>query len=241
VPEPVPLQPDEERFRLLDAVSQLLITIAARTPIVLVLDDLHWVDKGTLAMLRHVARFEPQHRLRRLGTYRDAEVDAQHPPYQVDPEGTGHTPSTACTSPARLPEDRPHLHLRAAARTGDALAALKEPSSPVHSPQGWGSNEPRSGKVHPCSNSDQLDMSFRRGRERFDVVRIRGNDVISVLREEHEGGVDHITASRVSEQLAGGPAERIVERPNVDAGKRLREQRLVRPPPPPRLTHDTAM
>ncbi len=79
VPEPTPLQPDEERFRLLDAVSQFLIAVAARSPLVLVLDDLHWADKGTLAMLRHVARFAPQHRLLLLGTYRDVELDAQHP------------------------------------------------------------------------------------------------------------------------------------------------------------------
>ncbi len=79
VPEPAPLQPDEERFRLLDAVSQFLIATAARVPVVLLLDDLHWADRGTLGMLRHVARFAPQHRLLLLGTYRDVELDAQHP------------------------------------------------------------------------------------------------------------------------------------------------------------------
>jgi hypothetical protein len=31
-------------------------------------DDLHWAGKGTLGMLRHVARFAPQHRLLLLGT-----------------------------------------------------------------------------------------------------------------------------------------------------------------------------
>lgn len=79
VPEPAPLQPDEERFRLLDAVSQFLIATALRTPLVLVLDDLHWADKGSIAMLRHVARYAPQHRLLMLGTYRDVELDGQHP------------------------------------------------------------------------------------------------------------------------------------------------------------------
>ena len=79
LPEPVALQPDEERFRLLDAVSQFLIAVTRRTPVVLVLDDLHWADKGTIAMLRHVARFAPQHHLLLLGTYRDIELDARHP------------------------------------------------------------------------------------------------------------------------------------------------------------------
>jgi len=77
--EPVPLNPDEERFRLLDAVSQLIIATSARAPVVLVLDDLHWADGGTIAMLRHVARFLPGQRTLVLGAYRDVELDRQHP------------------------------------------------------------------------------------------------------------------------------------------------------------------
>ena len=79
VPEPAPLQPDEERFRLLDAVSQLLVAISQRQPVVLVLDDLHWAERGTIAMLRHVARFVPKHQTLILGAYRDVELDRQHP------------------------------------------------------------------------------------------------------------------------------------------------------------------
>src|SRR5262249_34980969 len=79
IAEPIPLQADEERFRLLDAVSQLLIAASERAPIVLVLDDLHWADRDTIAMLRHVARAVPQHRMLLLGLYRDVELDRQHP------------------------------------------------------------------------------------------------------------------------------------------------------------------
>ena len=77
--EPEPLAPEEERFRLLDAASQLLIAISQRTPLVLVLDDLHWADRGTIAMLRHVARFIARNRIMMLGAYRDVELDQQHP------------------------------------------------------------------------------------------------------------------------------------------------------------------
>jgi predicted ATPase len=79
IPEAVALQPDEERFRLLDAVSQFLIATAARTPVVLIVDDLHWADKGSIAMLRHVARFASRNRLLILAAYRDVEVDRSHP------------------------------------------------------------------------------------------------------------------------------------------------------------------
>ncbi len=77
--EPTPLAPEEERFRLLDATSRLLIAISARTPLVLVLDDLHWADRGTIAMLRHVARFIGRNRIMIIGAYRDVELDRQHP------------------------------------------------------------------------------------------------------------------------------------------------------------------
>ncbi len=79
LPDAVPIQPDEERFRLLDAVAQLLVARSARAPLLLCLDDLHWADRSTVAMLRHVARFARGHRLLLLGTYRDAEVGAGHP------------------------------------------------------------------------------------------------------------------------------------------------------------------
>jgi len=79
IEEPVPLNPDEERFRLLDAVSQFILATSARAPVVLVLDDLHWSDGGTIAMLHHVARFLPGQPTLVLGAYRDVELDRQHP------------------------------------------------------------------------------------------------------------------------------------------------------------------
>ena len=78
-PDPAPLEPYEERLRLLDAVAQSLLALAARVPTVLVLDDLHWADAETVALLRHVARFAPRARLLVLGAYRDVEVAQHHP------------------------------------------------------------------------------------------------------------------------------------------------------------------
>src|SRR5260370_4891760 len=77
--EAAQLAREEERFRLLDATSQLLIAISQRLRLVLVLDDLHWADRGTIAMLRHVARFIARNRIMILGAYRDVELDRQHP------------------------------------------------------------------------------------------------------------------------------------------------------------------
>lgn len=77
--EPVAVDKDEERFRLFDAVSQLLIEISQRRPLVVVVDDLHWADRGTVAMLSHVAHFVPGNPILLIGAYRDAEVDRKHP------------------------------------------------------------------------------------------------------------------------------------------------------------------
>jgi class 3 adenylate cyclase len=79
IPEPVPVQPDEERFRLFDAVAQFLVGRSRRDPVLLCLDDLQWADSSTTAMLRHVARSAIGQRLLVVVTYRDAEVDRSHP------------------------------------------------------------------------------------------------------------------------------------------------------------------
>jgi predicted ATPase len=77
--EPPVVQTEGERYRLLEAVARLLGRLAAHRPLVLVLDDLHWADKATIAMLRHVARNNASKAVLLLGAYRDVELDRQHP------------------------------------------------------------------------------------------------------------------------------------------------------------------
>lgn len=79
IAEPPALEKEEERFRLFDAVAQFLITISSSSPIVLILDDLHWADRGTVAMLSHVAHFVGANPILLIGAYRDAEVNRSHP------------------------------------------------------------------------------------------------------------------------------------------------------------------
>lgn len=79
LPDPPPLDKDEERFRLLDGVAQSLIALARSKPLVLMLDDLHWADRGTVAMLSHVAHFVPPSPILLIGAYRDGEVGRSHP------------------------------------------------------------------------------------------------------------------------------------------------------------------
>ena len=71
--EPPPREPDTERFLLFEAVSSLLAEESSVAPIVLVLDDLHWADKSTLSLLKHLARSPYESRLLILAPYRDAQ------------------------------------------------------------------------------------------------------------------------------------------------------------------------
>jgi class 3 adenylate cyclase/tetratricopeptide (TPR) repeat protein len=70
---------DSERFSLFAAVVELLATVSEHQPVVLVLEDLQWADKGSLLLLRHLAAADRAMRLLILATYRDNELSHVHP------------------------------------------------------------------------------------------------------------------------------------------------------------------
>jgi DNA-binding SARP family transcriptional activator len=79
LPAPLAGDPEGARSRLFEAVGSLLYESAQRTPVVIVLDDLHWADKATLLLLKYLARYPREARLMLLGTYRETELDVDHP------------------------------------------------------------------------------------------------------------------------------------------------------------------
>jgi class 3 adenylate cyclase len=82
LPEVLPApqgDPEQDRYRLFDSVANFLVNASKATPLVLVLDDLHWADRPTLLMLQHLARRLAGSRLLVIGTYRDMELDRRHP------------------------------------------------------------------------------------------------------------------------------------------------------------------
>src|SRR5258708_4463546 len=50
-----PGDPEDDRWRLLQAVSSFLRNASTVQPLLLVLEDLHWADRGTMDLLLHVA------------------------------------------------------------------------------------------------------------------------------------------------------------------------------------------
>ncbi|MFF5931728.1 ATP-binding protein [Streptomyces hydrogenans] len=70
-PPPAVGSPEEERGRLFRAVSGMLTDLAAVRPVLVVLDDLHSVDPGSLSLLHHLVRTAHTRRWRFIGTRRD--------------------------------------------------------------------------------------------------------------------------------------------------------------------------
>jgi len=68
----------DTQLRVFRAVTAFLRDIAEGTPLVLLLDDLHWADATSLSLLLYLGRHLEGSRILLLGTYRDAEVDREH-------------------------------------------------------------------------------------------------------------------------------------------------------------------
>jgi len=77
-PERPALTPGEERMRLYEAVARLFRRLATRG-LVVFLDDLHWADQGSLALVHSLLRQVTADRILILGAYREVELDRSHP------------------------------------------------------------------------------------------------------------------------------------------------------------------
>lgn len=71
--------PETERFLLFASVAGLLQAVCDMRPLCLVLDDLHWTDGQTVALLKHVVRTIRTGGLQVIVTYRDSELTGDHP------------------------------------------------------------------------------------------------------------------------------------------------------------------
>ena len=76
---PLHAEPETERYRLFEAVRELLTAISDAAPVVLVLDDLHWAARPTLALLSHLVRRAEQARFLIVGAYRDTDLGRTDP------------------------------------------------------------------------------------------------------------------------------------------------------------------
>ena len=70
---------ESERYLLFGCGRRPAGRVSALAPVVLVLDDLHWADRPTVQLLRHVVSADAPLRLLVIGTFRDSDVGHDHP------------------------------------------------------------------------------------------------------------------------------------------------------------------
>lgn len=84
LPDVIEPRPDAERdsgvegaqFRLFEAIAATMATLVPR-PAVLVVEDLHWADRPTLRLIRHLVRHPNLDGILVIATYRDDEIDGE--------------------------------------------------------------------------------------------------------------------------------------------------------------------
>lgn len=80
LPEPTPVAGDETvqaqqiRFRFFDSLASFFRNLARRTPLVLVLDDVHWADPASVLLVEFLSSAIRNEPIFLLATYRDTEV-----------------------------------------------------------------------------------------------------------------------------------------------------------------------
>lgn len=74
---------DADQYALFEAVDEALSALATAMPVLLVLDDVHWADRSSLLLLRHLARSDRGGDLSILATYRQTDLDRRHPLAEV--------------------------------------------------------------------------------------------------------------------------------------------------------------
>ena len=83
VPPNPSLDPKSEQQRLFENVVACCQALCDKAPVLLVLEDAHWADSGSLALLRHLARRTRRHRMLIVATYREVELDQTRPFQEV--------------------------------------------------------------------------------------------------------------------------------------------------------------
>jgi predicted ATPase/DNA-binding CsgD family transcriptional regulator len=76
LPQTYPLPAEQSRLRLFEAVGSFLCAIADVQPVLLLLDDLQWIDTVSVDLLTYVVRHQPSARLLVLGAQREGGTES---------------------------------------------------------------------------------------------------------------------------------------------------------------------
>jgi len=79
VPPNPKLEPEAEQQRLFENVVAFCQAISEHSPLMLVIEDAHWADSGSLSLLRYLAGSPRNQRTLLAATYREVELDEARP------------------------------------------------------------------------------------------------------------------------------------------------------------------
>jgi class 3 adenylate cyclase len=79
LPEPPPVAAEAEAYRLFQEVTEFLKNASTSAPLLLVLEDLQWADKGSCSLLQHLVRRLAGSRMLLAISCREAELEPSHP------------------------------------------------------------------------------------------------------------------------------------------------------------------
>ena len=99
LPEVAALDAESERIRLFEALNRCLAGLAAPRPLLVVLEDLHWAQSATIALLDFLVRHVAGVPIMIVATYRDDETPRPHPLHRLHREmrATGTAQSLSLT------------------------------------------------------------------------------------------------------------------------------------------------
>jgi len=75
IPAPEEYSAEQSRQTLFTAISETLVRISAKQPVLCLLEDLHWADEGTLSLLSYLSRRLTTMPVMVVGTHRQSNVD----------------------------------------------------------------------------------------------------------------------------------------------------------------------
>jgi len=92
-----------------------------------------------------------------------------------------------------------------------------------------------------ASRPYELDVEVRGASKWRNVIWIGRDDLVTIVRQQHEGGIDHVILLRAGQQFACSATEYGVDAADVDDVEGPREKSLPRTPPPPNLSDDASV
>ena len=79
IPEPMQLPPEQQQRYLFNGFREFIRRLSGQTPVVWLLDDLHWAEESSLLLLQHLAQEIDGLPVLVLGTYRDVDLEVGKP------------------------------------------------------------------------------------------------------------------------------------------------------------------